>query len=140
MGYETAYAGSKFQSSKRRRFESSSKQRCIWSCEICGYAHNTDHAISCCMCNHKGPVTRFGVKINGLSYLCSVHSARPPQKVDLLRATMARDGSLLEMVLDGTSELPLANRIIRTLVREIGGTQKIRDEIVAKLKGVLQVS
>jgi len=137
------YSGSKFQSTKRRRNDPTSstsfKQLCIWACEICGYTYNDDHALKCVMCNQRGPVTRFGVKIGGTSYLCGVSGARPPQKVDLLRATMVKDGKVLEIVLDGTGDIPLQNRVIRTLVREIGHTQMIRDEIVSKCKHVLKI-
>ena len=94
------------------------------------------------MCEFKGPVTRFGFVIRGAHFLCSVHSARPPEKVDLLRACNIKSGTQLETVLDGTSDVELPTRIIRTFIREHGATQQVRgckersDELRRGLYGV----
>ena len=126
--------GSRFSHSKRRRGgESTAKTNCIWSCEICGFKFNKDHAKKCEMCGFKSPVTQFGFSLSGQHYLCSVHSARPPQKVDLLRALRTKDSVMVETVLDGTSDVQLPTRIIRTFIREYGATQEIRDETVLKV-------
>ena len=135
------YDGSRFCHRKRRPGVgelSSAKTSCIWYCEICGFKFNRDHAKKCEMCGQKGPVTQFGVGISKCHYLCSVHSARPPQKVDLLKALNVTTGKTLEVVLDGTTEADLPIRIIRTFVREIGPTQDVRDEIVRNLSTVLR--
>jgi len=140
---QSQYAGASYTSTKRRtrddKSHTTAKQRCIWSCEICGHAKNKDHADFCEICKQKGPITKFGVNLGGDSYLCAVHSARPPQHVDLFKATLVKDGKVNEWVLDGTQDNHLSNRMIRTLIREIGLTQKIRDEIVMKLSEVLRI-
>ncbi|GMH85179.1 hypothetical protein TL16_g10148 [Triparma laevis f. inornata] len=135
------YSGSRFSHSKRRSQNASStaKTVCIWSCDVCGYKFNKDHAKKCEMCEFKGPITRFGFVIRGAHFLCSVHSARPPEKVDLLRALNIKTGKQLETVLDGTSDVELPTRIIRTFIREHGASQKIRDETVEKLSVTLKV-
>ncbi|GMH76431.1 hypothetical protein TrST_g1969 [Triparma strigata] len=135
------FDGSRFSHSKRRSQNASStaKTACIWACDVCGYKFNKDHAVKCEMCEFKGPVTRFGFVIRGAHFLCSVHSARPPEKVDLLRACNTKSGTQLETVLDGTSDVELPTRIIRTFIREHGATQQIRDETVEKLSVTLKV-
>ena len=127
--------GSRFTHSKRRSggAGTTAKGGCIWSCEICGFKFNKDHAKCCEMCGFKSPVTQFGFILSGQHYLCSVHSARPPQKVDLLRALRTKDGVTLENVLDGTSDVELPTRIIRTFVRKYGVSQEVRDETVQKV-------
>jgi len=106
---------------------------------MCGYKFNKDHAVKCKTCRYKAPVTQFSVKVNGNHYLTAVYSARPPQKVELMRAFNPLMGTSIEAVLDGTGDVPLQSRIIRTFIREIGATQEIRDEIVDKCSIVLRV-
>jgi len=95
--------------------------------------------VKCKMCHHKAPVTQFSIKLAGNHYLTAVFSARPPQKVELMRSFNPLSGKTLEAVLDGTGDVPLQTRIIRTFIRELGSTQDIRDEIVDKCSFVLRV-
>ena len=119
----TNYDGSRFHHSKRRAPTTTAQSTCIWACEMCGFKFNKDHAVKCKTCRHKAPVTQFGVKLTGNCYMTAVFSARPPQKVELMRAFNPISGATIEAVLDGTSDVPLQTRIIRTFIRELGTTQ-----------------
>jgi hypothetical protein len=88
--------GSRFHHTKRRtrsEAHTSSSTPCIWSCDICGFLYNKDHARKCETCGFKAPVTQFGVRVGGQHLMCSVHSARcvtEPLSLETLHNPSAR--------------------------------------------------